>query len=649
MIAKVLPRHGGGVGATRASSRRLMAYLLGPGDQASARAAGEPGTGPGNVHTEPRVVAAWEPNVARAWGEQAARVAWEDPQAAWAALAEMGREIGDAACAHLDRVRDGQGSNAVWHTVMAAHPTDGLLSDEQWAAVARRLMQETGLHRADNPVRWVAVRHGVNEAGADHIHVMAVLVRADGSKPSMHRDGLAAQRAARWAEAEFGLVPGRAREDARSPRGTRVRADTPSGRGEMAAAAKAGPPYPRPEGMSDELWARVCQEGQARGWTRQGKARAAVLSAAARAVSMDHLVQLVREQGYQVRLRHSTTEPGQVTGWSVVAPPLRDGGKGKAYRGSALGSDCTWPALSAHVGRLATARGTGVLGAGEGEAMIAREKLVAAGWAAELVDDVLVADRMLAAGVQDASALAYWMRDAFWQLAWTVEGQYRQHGVFTDAAYIYAAIAAGGGPPAPPAEVVEAMQRLHAQYDQVRTRLLQLKAEGAARDAEAEEIEARSDDWDAWADGLAAQARPHMPYYLMLPGGQRMTGAAWVGCSLAAADMRTAAAAMRQAGAVHRAHSARMDQLTAAEVSARAEQRELGAWITQAKEYEGYLRDRLEAHTEARTLWRESIGRLLIDARAVGDTEAADRIAAMDARWGPGAAEGGLSLAAAAR
>ena len=66
-------------------------------------------------------------------------------------------------------------------------------------------------------------------------------------------------------------------------------------------------------------------------------------------------------------------------------------------------------------------------------------------------------------------------------------------------------------------------------------------------------------------------------------------------------------------------------------------------------EYEGYLRDRLEAHTEARTLWRESIGRLLIDARAVGDTEAADRIAAMDARWGPGAAEGGLSLAAAAR
>ena len=57
MIAKVLPRHGGGVGATRASSRRLMAYLLGPGDQASARAAGEPGIGPGNVHTEPRVVA----------------------------------------------------------------------------------------------------------------------------------------------------------------------------------------------------------------------------------------------------------------------------------------------------------------------------------------------------------------------------------------------------------------------------------------------------------------------------------------------------------------------------------------------------------------------------------------------------------------
>ena len=52
MIVKVLPRKGG---STRASARKLMAYLLGPGDLPEGESR-EPGS-LGNRHTEPTVVA----------------------------------------------------------------------------------------------------------------------------------------------------------------------------------------------------------------------------------------------------------------------------------------------------------------------------------------------------------------------------------------------------------------------------------------------------------------------------------------------------------------------------------------------------------------------------------------------------------------
>ena len=637
MIAKVLPRRGSG-GQTRASGRRLMAYLLGPGDKPATHTAPTGGVEfgeLGNTHTQPRVVATWDPVRSGEWAQACASVDWADPEQAWAVLGSLSRQIADAAAGDLDQVRGGLARNGIWHTVMAAHPQDGELTDAQWAQVAERLMHETGLHPfgSDNPVRWVAARHGLNEAGADHIHVMAVLVRADGSKPRMHNDALAAQRAARWAEAEFGLVPGRGRAEATQDRESPLRADTAPSRGEMAAAAKRGPLYPRPAGMSDEVWDQVAREGRDRAWTRQGLARGAVLSAAARAVSTEHLIDLMTQQGYGVRLRYSTKNPGEVTGWSVVAPPERQGGRPKSYRGAALGADCAWPKVAAHIERLAEARGTGLVGEELEDAVISREKMVAAGWGVTMIDQVLDADRMLAEGVGSPEQ-AYWLRDAFWQVAWELEGRLRMHGVFTDAAYAYAAVAVGGVPPVP-AEAIEAMTALRTQYDQVLARLDQLDREGEVRDAEARALTRAAREWDSRADSFEAEARPHVPYYLTLPGGARMTGTAWVRTSIARQNIRRHSAALAQASAVHRANSARRRELTAVELAAFREVETLRGWVAEAKAYEGQLQDAMDEHAAARGEWRAAIGRLLVDARALGDVEAEAQVVAVDARYGP--------------
>ena len=60
---------------------------------------------------------------------------------------------------------------------MRAAPGTRLLSDDEWAQIARDVMNRTGLSRygeEDDGVRWIAVRHG-----EDHIHIVAMLARQD--------------------------------------------------------------------------------------------------------------------------------------------------------------------------------------------------------------------------------------------------------------------------------------------------------------------------------------------------------------------------------------------------------------------------------------------------------------------------------------
>ncbi|MYS36776.1 relaxase/mobilization nuclease-like protein [Streptomyces sp. KhCrAH-43] len=89
----------------------------------------------------------------------------------------------------------------VWHCSVRAAPDDPILSDEQWADIARRIVAATGIDPNDGAgCRWAAVRHA-----DDHIHIVATLVREDGRRPDHHRSGKRAQAEARLIETEFGL------------------------------------------------------------------------------------------------------------------------------------------------------------------------------------------------------------------------------------------------------------------------------------------------------------------------------------------------------------------------------------------------------------------------------------------------------------
>jgi hypothetical protein len=53
-----------------------------------------------------------------------------------------------------------------------------MLSDDEWAQIARDVMHRTALSPSgqdDDAVRWIAVRHGT-----DHTHIVAMPARQDG-------------------------------------------------------------------------------------------------------------------------------------------------------------------------------------------------------------------------------------------------------------------------------------------------------------------------------------------------------------------------------------------------------------------------------------------------------------------------------------
>ena len=91
----------------------------------------------------------------------------------------------------------------VWHCSVRAAPGDRMLSDDEWAQVACDIMHRTGLApygQDDDAVRWVAVRHA-----ADHIHLVAMLARQDGTRPRLWNDYYQVGEACRAAEQRFGL------------------------------------------------------------------------------------------------------------------------------------------------------------------------------------------------------------------------------------------------------------------------------------------------------------------------------------------------------------------------------------------------------------------------------------------------------------
>lgn len=168
MIPKVI--------TARGSTRRLIAYLYGPG-----RA---------NEHTDPHLVASWND-----FAPDPGRTSDRDP-----------KQVEKQLAGQLDQPVTMLGQRApevtVWHCPVRTAPEDPILTDAQWAAVARRMVAAAGLAPAgdEEACRWVAVRHA-----DDHIHIAATLVRQDGRRARRDHDLRAVQREARKIEIEYEL------------------------------------------------------------------------------------------------------------------------------------------------------------------------------------------------------------------------------------------------------------------------------------------------------------------------------------------------------------------------------------------------------------------------------------------------------------
>jgi hypothetical protein len=201
----------------------------------------------------------------------------------------------------------------VWHCAVRAAPEDKTLSDEEWAQIARDVMHRTGLAphgQEDDAVRWVAVRHG-----DDHVHIVAMLARQDGRRPSTSNDRYRVREACLAAERRY-----------------RLRFTAPADR----TAPR------RPSRAEAEKAARRRLDEPPRVTLRRH-----VTTAAATSTSSAEFFTRLQAVGVLARPRYSSREPGQVTGYAVALPgdTTRDGSP-VWYGGAKLAPDLSWPKLS---------------------------------------------------------------------------------------------------------------------------------------------------------------------------------------------------------------------------------------------------------------------------------------------------------------
>ena len=277
MIGKVGPRGG------RVSG--LMYYLFGPGRN--------------EEHTDPHLIAGWRHPAEL---EPPLR---QDDHRDFRHLSGLLQQPHDA-------LGDRGFDLPVWHCSVRAAPGDRMLSDDEWAQVACQIMHRTGLApygQEDEAVRWVAVRHA-----ADHIHLVAVLARQDGSRPRLWNDYYRIGEACRAAEHRFGL------------RRTAPRDRTAAQRPTRAESEKA--------------------RRQGRGEPSRVTLRRAVATAAAGASCEREFFARLDATGVSVRKRFSTRNPGEVTGYAVAVPAdTTNAGNPVWYGGGKLAPDLTLPKL----------------------------------------------------------------------------------------------------------------------------------------------------------------------------------------------------------------------------------------------------------------------------------------------------------------
>ncbi|MFF9688133.1 relaxase/mobilization nuclease domain-containing protein [Streptomyces sp. NPDC014623] len=261
-------------------TRGVLNYLYGPG-----RA---------NEHTDPHIVASFDgfaPDPGR------------DPDATLAQLADV-----------LDLRVKQAGSKAlknhVWHCSIRAAPEDRHMSDAKWAAIARRVLDATGIAPDGDPdaCRWVAVRHA-----DDHIHIVATKVRGDLRPPRNWNDFLRADKELEAIEKAYGLR--------QVPRGDRTAAKRPT-RTEQEKARRTGN-------------ARTSRE----------HLRTVVRTAVSAATDTEEFFRLVEGSGALVEIQYFPS--GDVRGYKVALDGDTNArGQPVWFSGSTLAPDLSYPKIA---------------------------------------------------------------------------------------------------------------------------------------------------------------------------------------------------------------------------------------------------------------------------------------------------------------
>lgn len=272
----------------------LLRYLFGPGKR--------------EEHVNPRLIAVWD-------GAGGPTELQPPP------LANGRHDVRRVAELLEQPVRSGLNppTKTVWHCSIRNHSTDRILSDGQWAHIAGEVMAAVGLTPNGDAaaVRWVAVRHN-----DDHVHLVATLVRQDLRTAWAWKDKLNAQRACRNLEERYNLYRV-------GPPGTGTRRWPSAAELNKAARLVGGHRSVPPAAARDRLRRRV-------------------RTVAAIATDEADFFARLRHDGVRIKLRHSSQNPGQITGYAVALPGHNTAARTPVwYSGSKLADDLSLPRLRA--------------------------------------------------------------------------------------------------------------------------------------------------------------------------------------------------------------------------------------------------------------------------------------------------------------
>ncbi|MFD4749173.1 hypothetical protein ACFWOS_27355 [Streptomyces rubiginosohelvolus] len=106
--------------------------------------------------------------------------------------------------APVERLGTRAPARPTWVCSVRSDPRQPDLTDTQWAAVARRLVDATGIAPEGDPdaCRWIAVRNRPRQ-----VHVVATIAREDGRLHNAYRDAFRLQSECQLLTAELGYLP----------------------------------------------------------------------------------------------------------------------------------------------------------------------------------------------------------------------------------------------------------------------------------------------------------------------------------------------------------------------------------------------------------------------------------------------------------